>query len=457
MKITTCNKNDIGINSYVLQHNNHAIVIDPNNYKEILKALGNDKLDYILLTHEHFDHIMAVDELRLKYDAQLISQKFTSENIQSSSKNLSKFSNIILDFMNKKLNSPISEITVKPANITFDDTYELFWQGYKFFFKHTPGHSAGSSCILVEDFLFAGDSLFESCETSLKGPGTKKKDYLNITMPYLNSLKDSIQVFAGHYNNFRLEDKLNAKEQAIKIFKNRCKYTNCFVNYKDFLNLIENCYFFVRENSIFILKKEEEFYRFYYFLSDYKAINDLNDFFQMHKKTIILEVASRKSLDKSLYNNIGFSPYKVYSRYSADKKSKKFEIIEFAKVQDIEDIKKMIDNTFDVLVDYVPSISDLNTLIGKEEIFIIKQDNEIAGIAIYEKKGAKDTYYLRLTCVHPDYRGRSIGYYLISGLPLENKRCTAWIDDDNKIAKKLDIGVGYKADGLKNYILILRQ
>ena len=91
MELIVCNKNEIGINSYVLKVNNKAVVIDPNDYEEIVTAIGECNLDYIFLTHEHFDHIMAVDRLRDRYKAKVIAQKFASEHIQFSSKNLSKF------------------------------------------------------------------------------------------------------------------------------------------------------------------------------------------------------------------------------------------------------------------------------------------------------------------------------------------------------------------------------
>ena len=66
IKIVTCNRNFININSYVLIYKNFSIVIDPNNFDEIEKALNGTKLEYIFLTHEHFDHIMAVEKLREK-------------------------------------------------------------------------------------------------------------------------------------------------------------------------------------------------------------------------------------------------------------------------------------------------------------------------------------------------------------------------------------------------------
>ncbi len=207
MKVITCNNNDIKINTYILKKDKHCIIIDPNNYEEIKPHLADCKLKYIFLTHEHFDHIMAVEKLRYEYKAKVIAQKFTNENIQSSSKNLSKYSNIILDFILKtKEKIVIDEFSTKAADIVFDDEYKLKWQDYTFSFKHTPGHSKGSACILVEDFIFVGDSLFKYCDTNTKGYGASKKEYENITIPFFNSLDPKLKVYAGHDESFILEN-----------------------------------------------------------------------------------------------------------------------------------------------------------------------------------------------------------------------------------------------------------
>lgn len=210
IKIITCNNNDIKINSYVLIYQNYSIVIDPNNFDEIERVLDGTKLEYIFLTHEHFDHIMSVDKLREKYQAKVIAQKLTSKNIQSSSKNLSKFSEIIFDFMKKTQTSKIEEISINSADIEYEDSYNLNWYGNTFFFKHTPGHSEGSSCIYINNYLFTGDSLFEKVDTSFLGGKKTRDDYLNITMPFFYSLDKKMQVFAGHYDSFILENKLSS-------------------------------------------------------------------------------------------------------------------------------------------------------------------------------------------------------------------------------------------------------
>lgn len=212
IKIITCNNNDIKINSYVLIYENYSIVIDPNNYEEIVETLKDTKLEYIFLTHEHFDHILSVDKLREHYGAKLIAQKLTSKNIQSSSKNLSKFSEIIFDFMKKVPTSKMGEICINNADIEYDDMFNLNWHGHTFLFKHTPGHTEGSSCIYINNYLFTGDSLFKNIDTSFLGNKKIKNDYLNITIPFFCSLNKKTQVFPGHYEKFLLEEKLLNKK-----------------------------------------------------------------------------------------------------------------------------------------------------------------------------------------------------------------------------------------------------
>ncbi len=207
MNIVVCNKNNIKINTYIIKKDNRCIIIDPNDYEELKPHLDGYKLDYIFLTHEHFDHIMALESLRDK--VKVVAQKFASQNIQSSTKNLSKFSNIILDFMlksNKKVT--IDEFEAKPADIVFEEKYELNWQGYTFSFVHTPGHSKGSCCILVEDMIFVGDSLFKHCDTNTRGYGASKKEYKSITIPFFNALSPDLKVYSGHDDSFILNDVL---------------------------------------------------------------------------------------------------------------------------------------------------------------------------------------------------------------------------------------------------------
>ena len=84
---------------YLVSDKSHCIAIDPamedmfaiNNYLDN----KNLTLDYILLTHEHYDHIAAIDQLRLEYkDVQLICHECCNEGMQLPERNLSKYMDV---------------------------------------------------------------------------------------------------------------------------------------------------------------------------------------------------------------------------------------------------------------------------------------------------------------------------------------------------------------------------
>lgn len=204
--LAVCNDNDFKINSYVLSTGGASIVIDPNNYAQIKAALGENRLDYIILTHEHFDHIMAVNALKDDYGAPLVAQSNTSLNITSPLKNLSRFSGYLMELMNVKAGAKVDEISLQRADIEFNESLELCWQGFKISLFHTPGHSDGSSCILINDWLFCGDSLFSHTETSFIGGARARRVYERKSVPFFSSLDKNMRVFAGHYDSFLLKD-----------------------------------------------------------------------------------------------------------------------------------------------------------------------------------------------------------------------------------------------------------
>ena len=70
----------------------------------------------------------------------------------------------------------------------------------------TPGHSKGSCCILFDKkCMFSGDTLVTGHETILRLPGGSKKDFAEITMPFLNSLDGELMVYPGHGESQRLK------------------------------------------------------------------------------------------------------------------------------------------------------------------------------------------------------------------------------------------------------------
>lgn len=138
-------------NSYVVKHNNSntAIIIDPGyNAVEIISLIQkhNLKVDCIVLTHGHFDHLGSSAELQEALDIPCY--------IQKSDKRLLVHADMYAQrFAGKRVKIPQNVIYLEseyPIKFGEDD-----WR-----IIHTPGHSAGSICISFKDFIFTGDTLF---------------------------------------------------------------------------------------------------------------------------------------------------------------------------------------------------------------------------------------------------------------------------------------------------------
>lgn len=156
-------------NTYVIcsNINNEVLIIDPGDSDSIqlldFLRVNEKKLKYVILTHEHFDHISGLNTLKENYDFQLIGSEFCLKNINNPSITLSKY--VQCGF-------------IKPNRLLFEDVYIVKKDikkvkfGDNFYdFILTPGHSEGGMCIKWKNILFTGDTVLEDTKLITKFPG----------------------------------------------------------------------------------------------------------------------------------------------------------------------------------------------------------------------------------------------------------------------------------------------
>lgn len=144
-------------NCYLLYNEEEAIIIDPGDEGETLLSYLQSKkvsLKYIVLTHAHLDHIMAVNFLREKTGAEVImhpEDQFLAENVS--------------------LQAEFLQLHCKDKNkLTIDihskDNSEIKINGIDLVCLHTPGHTPGSCCYQLVNFsekkIYSGDTLFRN-------------------------------------------------------------------------------------------------------------------------------------------------------------------------------------------------------------------------------------------------------------------------------------------------------
>lgn len=200
-------------NMYIISIEKQAIIIDPHISEEALKYIKNNllKIDYIILTHEHYDHISGVNWLKDKFNCKVICNKECAEAIKWPNLNSSKYFDILMELLPKEIE--IDEaMKVEPyscfADITFEENKSIKWKGHKIDLISTPGHSKGSICIVIDDkYLFSGDSLLKDYPTVTRLKGGSLKDYKEKTINFLKSLSHKMLVYPGHFESFRLIEK----------------------------------------------------------------------------------------------------------------------------------------------------------------------------------------------------------------------------------------------------------
>ncbi|MBQ7876064.1 MAG: MBL fold metallo-hydrolase [Clostridia bacterium] len=149
MKIRKLVLGALGTNCYVLGDKNVALVDAAANADGIIKYLESENLvlEAILVTHGHFDHVMALSELREKTGAKVYMHKDDIPMLGSLEKSLGFMTG---DTPNE---CEIDVVLSGGEEITFGDD--------KVSVMHTPGHSQGSVSYIGSGFVASGDLIFK--------------------------------------------------------------------------------------------------------------------------------------------------------------------------------------------------------------------------------------------------------------------------------------------------------
>ncbi|EOL43836.1 metallo-beta-lactamase [Enterococcus phoeniculicola] len=177
-------------NCYLVSNNEALLIIDPGeDAKKLISEItriGQAPVA-ILLTHTHYDHIGAVEELRHYYHVPVYVSPLEQAWLGDPIRNLSGLGR----------HDDINNIIVQPAEYEFE-MKDYVLGDMRFSVVPTPGHSIGSVSFIFDDFVVCGDALFRGSIGRTDLYTGNLEQLLNSIQTQLFSLAGELPVYPGH-------------------------------------------------------------------------------------------------------------------------------------------------------------------------------------------------------------------------------------------------------------------
>jgi glyoxylase-like metal-dependent hydrolase (beta-lactamase superfamily II) len=159
-----------GTNAYVLicLRTGDSVVVDaPGGADMILEKLLGTNPKYILMTHDHMDHVGVLSELKSALAVPVAAHNADSRNLPT------------------------------PPDVMLKDGDAVVFGNIQLKVLHTPGHTPGSLCFLTGKYLISGDTLFPGGPGKTSSAANFKRIIESITTK-LFELPDDTRVYPGH-------------------------------------------------------------------------------------------------------------------------------------------------------------------------------------------------------------------------------------------------------------------
>lgn len=186
----------IETNCYLLADSStrQALIVDPGETPDrIIKKLEYKTLKPIAIvnTHGHADHIMGNQALKSVYKIPVYIHENDNEFLTDPELNYSQYAG--------------GGFTLPPADIKLKEGDIIPVGGLSVRVYFTPGHTPGGICLLCEDLLFTGDTLFCGSIGRTDLPGGNEET-LNNSLKLFAKLPKNLKILPGHGPECTLEE-----------------------------------------------------------------------------------------------------------------------------------------------------------------------------------------------------------------------------------------------------------
>ena len=190
MKIEVLETGIFHTNTYIVfdEENRRGLVIDPGGDYEVIETfLRKYKIRpvYVVATHLHFDHILAVKPILRNFKAKFLYNKKEEELDFNQLNYFARYFGIFLEDI-PKANKYVSEgDKIEVGNLTFRVI-------------ETPGHTPGSISLIIDEKVFVGDLIFRGGVGRTDLPGGNWEKLVESIKYKILTLPDHYTIYPGH-------------------------------------------------------------------------------------------------------------------------------------------------------------------------------------------------------------------------------------------------------------------
>ncbi|MFV0517588.1 MAG: MBL fold metallo-hydrolase [Aminipila sp.] len=190
MQINCIPSGALGVNTYYVRDEitNKGFIVDPGGFSPSMEDLikkDHCNVEYIILTHGHGDHIGGVNDYKATFPTAKVMACIHEKDM-------------LLDpRMNMSRECCGKDISID-ADIWVNDNDTVKIGNMELKFLYTPGHTPGGMCILIDNVLFSGDTLFQQSIGRTDFPGGSFPQLKAAIHNKLFTLDDNITVYPGH-------------------------------------------------------------------------------------------------------------------------------------------------------------------------------------------------------------------------------------------------------------------
>lgn len=214
------------------------------------------------------------------------------------------------------------------------------------------------------------------------------------------------------------------------------------------------------DRAVLVLRHDRDFQRVYHAAADAAALTEALQ--RLPAGTYVTDLVGQSEMLEracAAYADAGFTHHSFLRRMNgAGRTEANSGQVDLARPEDAAAIATFLERLLDRFTEQVPDIPELAEAAAAERLLLVRRDDRLAGMLLYELKG--QLAHLRFWHVDQDARGEGVGRRLMSSFLsrcAQARRIVLWVIGDNERSIAIYRHYGFSEDGLLDKVMILQK